>query len=407
MFNSADVALRGRLTVLRVDGEPVTQDIEVAPFASFTLALDTVVDSPYAAAFVEIDGGGGLVEQRAIDPAGESVAACANTSAAHWYFAAGDTLDGSTEALVLSNPHDDPAVVDISLATERGVRVPEQYQNFAVPAQSVRVIDVGAEIIGDQTRVGVSVIATRGRVVLGRSQLLDTAERTGYVMSLATPAARDQWWFVYGERAENVVENYYLYNPGEEDAVVTPVLLGFQQPAGMESPEAIVVPDGEVVEFRMADVADLPEGMHSVVFGTEPTTPIVVERVITRTIDSVATTSMTLGGTTRPDGYIANTWYVGLGPAVATQGVLALYNNTTAAAVVTLQAITPTGVQNVTGFEDIPVAAGAIHYLDVTDAAVGHQLIVRSTTQLFVERILPREPDAQGRVAVWAVPANA
>ncbi len=407
VFNSADVALRGRLTALRVDGDPVTQDIEVAPFRSLTVRLDEFVESPYAAAFVEIDGGGGLVEQRAVDPAGESVAACANASAAQWYLAAGDTLDGSVESLVLSNPHDYPAVVDITLATERGVRIPEQYQGFAVPARSVRVIDVGTDIIGDQTRVGISVVATRGRIVVGRSQLLDTVERTGYVMTLAAPAARDQWWFVYGERADDVVENYYLYNPGEEDATVTPVLLGFPQPAGLEPPEAIVVPDGEVVEFRVADVADLPNGAHSVVFGTEPATPVVVERVSTRTIDNVATTSITLGATTRPDGYIANTWYVGLGPAVATEGGLVLYNNTRTDSVVTLQAITPEGVQTLPGFADITVAAGAIRPLDIPDAALGNQLIVRSTTQVFVERILPREPDAQGRVAVWAVPANA
>jgi hypothetical protein len=406
VFNSADVALRGRLTVLRVDGEPVTQDIEVPAFRSLAVRLDELVESPFAAAFVEIDGGGGLVEQLAVDPAGESVAACANASAAEWYLAAGDTLDGSVEQLVLSNPHDYPAVVDITLATERGARIPEQYQGFAVPARSVRVIDVGTDIIGDQTRVGISVVATRGRVVVGRSQLLDQAERTGYVMTLAAPAARDQWWFVYGERADNVVENFYLYNPGEEDATVTPVLLGFP-PAGMDPPEAIVVPDGEVVEFRVADVAGLPDGAHSVVFGTEPATPVVVERVITRTIDNVATTSMTLGATTRPDGYIANTWYVGLGPAVATQGGLVVYNNTRADSVVTVQAITPDGVQNVPGFADVTVAAGAIHAIDIPDAALGNQLIVRSTTQMFVERILPREPDAQGRVAVWAVPANA
>ena len=175
-------------------------------------------------------------------------------------------------------------------------------------------------IIGDQTRIGISVVATRGRVVAGRSQLLDTPDRTGYVMTLAAPSVRDQWWFVYGERADNVVENYYLYNPGEEDAEVTPVLLGFQPPPGMEPPDTIVVPDGEVVEFRLADVADLPTGPHSVVFGTEPATPVVVERVLTRTIDAVATTSITLGATTRPDGYVANTWYVGLGPAAPTTG---------------------------------------------------------------------------------------
>ena len=58
------------------------------------------------------------------------------------------------------------------------------------------------------------------------------------------------------------------------------------------------------------------------------------------------------------------------------------------------------------GAADVTVAAGAIHSLDIPDAALGNQLIVRSTTQMFVERILPREPDAQGRVAVWAVPAN-
>ncbi|HET9546560.1 MAG TPA: DUF5719 family protein [Desertimonas sp.] len=406
VFNSGETALRGRLTVLRVDGEPITQDIDVPPFASQEFPLDQLVDSPYAAAYVEVDGGGGLVEQRAVDPAGESVAACANASSRAWYLAAGDTLDGSVEQLVLSNPHDYPAVVDVTLATERGVRVPEQYQGFAVPAQSVRVIDVNS-IIGDQTRIGVTVVATRGRVVVGRSQVLDTPDRTGYVMTLGAPDVRDQWWFVYGEQADNVVENYYLYNPGDEDAEVAPVLLGFQPPAGMEPPETIVVPDGEVVEFRMADVGALPAQLHSVVFGTEPTTPVVVERVLTRTIDTVATTSITLGATTRPDGYVANTWYVGLGPAVATPQALALYNNTTGESVVTVQAITPQGVQNVAGLADVAVAPGAIRYVDLSGTAVGNQLIVRSTTQLFVERVLPREPDAQGRVAVWAVPANA
>jgi hypothetical protein len=158
----------------------------------------------------------------------------------------------------------------------------------------------------------------------------------------------------------------------------------------------------------MADVEGLPEGPHSIVFGTEPTTPIVVERVLTRTIDTVATTSITLGATTRPDGYVANTWHVGLGPATSTGDGLVLYNNTREAAVVDVEAITPQGVQVVPGLADVALAPGAIGAFDLTDpAALNHQLIVRSSTQLFVERVLPREPDAQGRVAVWAVPANA
>jgi hypothetical protein len=406
VFNSADAPLHGRLTVLSVEGDPLVEDIEVPRFDSVSFDLDQLVDSPYAAAFVEIDGGGGLVEQKATDPAGESVAACANASAPEWYLAAGDTLDGSAEQLVLSNPHDYPAVVDMTLATERGTRVPDAYQSFAVPAQSVRVIDLNG-IIGDQSRIGVSIVASRGRIVVGRSQLLDTAARTGYVMTLAAPAVRDQWWFVYGERADNVVENYYLYNPGEEDAEVTPVLLGFQQPEGMQPPDAFVVPDGEVVEFRMADIESLPDGPHSVVFATEPATPVVVERILTRTIDTVPTTSITVGATTRPDGYVADSWYVGLGPAAPTRRALALYNNTSATSTVTISAITSEGIAAVPRLTDIEVAPGAIRYIDLTDQTTrDNQLVVNATTQVFVERVLPREPDAQGRVAVWAVPAN-
>ena len=136
----------------------------------------------------------------------------------------------------------------------------------------MRAIDVNG-IIGDQSRIGVSVVATAAEVVVGRSQLLDSAGRTGMQVTLAAPAAHDQWWFVYGERADNVVENYYLYNPGEEDAEVTRAAR-VPAAAGMEPPDTIlVVPDGEVVEFRMADVAELPDGHHSVVFGAGPTTP--------------------------------------------------------------------------------------------------------------------------------------
>ena len=251
--------MQGRLTVLSVDGEAQTRDIEVPPYDSVAIDVDASSTRRTRRHSSRSTVGEGSSSRRAVDPAGESVAACANASASTWYLAAGDTLDGSVEHIVLSNPHDYPAVVDVTLATERGVRVPEAYQGFAVPAQSVRVIDVGADVIGDQSRIGVSVVATRGRVVVGRSQLLDTPDRTGYVMTLAAPAARDQWWFVYGEQSDDVVENYYLYNPGDEDAEVTPVLLGFRQPAGMEIPDTIVVPDGEVVEFRMADVGDLPD----------------------------------------------------------------------------------------------------------------------------------------------------
>ena len=90
VFNTGDAEMGGRLTVLTVDGRPG----EPAGATSTRTAvqefdLDALVDSPYAAAFVEIDGGGGLVEQLASNPEGESVATCANGPSNEWYLATG------------------------------------------------------------------------------------------------------------------------------------------------------------------------------------------------------------------------------------------------------------------------------------------------------------------------------
>ena len=370
VFNSGEAALRGRLTVLRVDGEPVTQDIEVPPFASAGVR-------PRHARRLAVRRGVRR-DRRRRRPRRATRRRSGRASRSRPVPTPAPrrgTSPPATRSTAASKRSCCPTPTTIRrsstsrLATERGVRVPEQYQNFAVPAQSVRVIDVGTAIIGDQTRIGVSVVATRGRVVVGRSQLLDTPDRTGYVMTLAAPAARDQWWFVYGERADNVVENYYLYNPGDEDAEVTPVLLGFQQPAGMEPPETIVVPDGEVVEFRMADVADLPAGRtascsapsrrrRSSSSGCSPARSTRWRRPRSRSgrRHGPTATSPTRGTSASarrspPSGRWRCTTTPRRRPSSR------------------CRRSRPQGVQNVAGFADVAVAAGAIRYLDITDAA--------------------------------------
>jgi hypothetical protein len=56
---------------------------------------------------------------------------------------------------------------------------------------------------------------------------------------------------------------------------------------------------------------------------------------------------------------------------------------------------------------DIALAGFDTITIDLTDALTqGHALVVRSTTRIFVERILPREPNAQGSVASWLLPAG-
>ena len=410
VFNTGNAAMGGRITILTVTGEPVTQPVSVAAYSSQTFDLDALVDSPYAAAIVEIDGGGGLVEQLAKDPRGYSVAACANSPSDEWYLATGDTLDDSSELIVLSNPSQDDAIVDLTFATEAGIRVPQSLQNYPVPARSVRIVDVKEDVRADETEIGMSVVASRGTVVVGRAQAYEQQSRRGYVMSLASPTLAEQWWFANGPNGENIDVKYTLYNPNDFDVEVTPVLLGFLPEDDYVPVDLnVVVPDGESVVWDPGEVAGVPDGIVSAVFGTLPGEPIVVERVVTRTIDGVPTTSTTLGAPPRSDLYLANTWYVGIGAEDRVGYELVVFNANATDATVTVQAIRPDGgIQTIESLGEVSLPRSQVITIEVSDpAALGVPLIVRSTTQVFVDRVLPREPDAQGRVSVWAVPANA
>lgn len=411
VFNPDGDTMNGTITVLTdSEDQQLVQPFSIPAYGSHEFDIDELVDTPYAAAVVEIEGGGGLVEQRSTWPLrqtsiGESVAACTNSPASQWYFATGDTSEGSQDLIVLSNPHDHAAVVDIMLETSRG---PREIESSTVPAKSVRTIDLREYTVDDEINVGVSIVATRGSLVAGRAQYWDTESRDGYSMVLGAPALRMLWWFAAGENAEDVRAEYAIFNPNDFAIEVTPIPLGFESPrdGSYAPPEPISVGAGDVVPFLLSDVANIPEGLVSMAFTSEePSQTFVVERTLTRTIQGISTSSVTPGGTAREDGYVANTWYMGIGPEEATAAGIVVQNTEAVAATVTVQAIRPDGIANVAGLDAVPLPSEGTVAIDIPESAVGVPLIVRSTSRVFVERVLPREPGAQGRVASWLIPA--
>lgn len=402
--NAGQVPMTGRVTLLAGEGQSVEQPFDVAPYARVTINPASSVTAPYVAAVVEIDGGGGLVEQRSTQPAGTSVAPCTTSTSKTWYLAEGFTAEDSTEQLVLANPYSQTVIVDIGTATDEGSRQPPELQGFPIPARSVQIIDMDAVAARDEAQVAVSVVASRGTLLVGRAQLYDGGGRLGYSMTLASPTTRSQWWFANGERAPGVAERFSIYNPTENDVQVTPVFLGV---ASEVLTDSVAIPAGEVVTFPVDSIAGLPDGRHAMVFGTDDgSESLIVERAITRTIDGIPTTSVIAGAVPSPtEPFVPNTWTLAIGPGEATPDGLIVYNSAMVDATVTVQAVTSNGVQSVPGLEALPLAAGGLLPIALTDAsAIDAQLIVRSTSPVFVERSLPREPGAQGRSTSWALP---
>ncbi len=395
-------------TILLVNDSQQSQRLELAidAWSSATVDLDATLPGEMVGAVIEIEGGGALVEQQAIHPSGNSVAPCATATSDTWYLADGFTVDGSLDQIVLTNPYEQTVVVNLEFATREGSRRPTSYRGLTVPARSIRVVDLGAPGAGAQSEpiLAVTVEASRGRLVVGRSQRFLGGGRLGTQVTLASPALRDQWWFVDGAKGAGISERFSIYNPTSELVEVDVIFLGIAVPTSIDP---IEVPPREVVTFDPGPLSDLPEGRHATVLATSTAEPaIVVERSITRAVDDAIATSVIAGATPRQDGHVATTWYLAAGPVEPVAEALIVYNADMAEGLVSVFAVGTSGPVPIADLQDVVIQPAGFVVIDLTDpVALGRQLILESSTRVFVERSYPTGRGAT-RTSSWAVPAG-
>ncbi len=396
--NTSDSPIAGRVTAYSTDpnASAVDEPIIVAPRSTSTVDLAALQPTgSFVSGLVEIDGGGGFVEQTALHPAGNSVSPCANAASSNWWFADGFTVDDSTERLVLTNPYPDAAIVDIRFVTADGIRRPSRLQGYPVPGRSVQVVTLGELGARDEPILAAQVSASRGRVVVGRAQHYVGGRRLGFAMSLGAPSLNSQYYFADGETGEGIDETYAIYNPSDAEVTVYAVFLGLPSTPDFTNDTEVIVPKGGVVILDTADVADLPPGRHGAVFSTFAAESIVVERVITRPAgDSVATT-VVMGS---PPNLASTRWSASVGTDIAIEDALVVLNVDSVDTTVTVSTLGPGGLVPVPGLEAIPLPAAGLITVPFTDPSVlGRAFVVESGQRVFVERLLPRAAELRGR----------
>ena len=408
--NRAAEQLDGRYSVLTPDGAAGSQSFTVEPWSQHTIPVVPGTPAPFVSVVVELDGGGGFVEQRALHPAGDSVAPCSNDTSDTWYFADGFTADGSVESLILSNPYDDVAIAQLTFATETSESSPSAFRGFPIPPRSVKVIPIADLGARDETVIAVEVTTTSGRIVLGRAQHYLGGGRLGYEVTLGAPALRDQFWFADGERGACITETFAIFNPTDSDVDVDAVFLGLPVDANFGGIPTITVPSRRVVVFDPTDeeyAATVPDGRHAVVFSTLSEPAIVVERVLTRPAGDLVATSVVLGAPPREDGFVATQWHVGIGPSDPTPDALVVYNVDNVEGTITVEAVGPGGPTPVAGLEAIPIGPGSVITVDLEAAdALDRELIITATNRVFVERSLDRGDELDGRSGSLAMPST-
>jgi hypothetical protein len=402
--NPSEVALSGKITTFTdaPDIAAVSSSFEVP--ARGTMQFDLAQAQPqgsFVSAMVEIYGGGGFVEQRADSASGSAVSPCSNSTSSTWYFADGYTVEGSKEQLVVTNPFPSDAIISISESTSTESRQPAILKGLLVKANSVLVIS--QDLLAKRELVlAITVTSTRGRVVVGRAQeYLTSVGRAGFTMTLGAPSLGEQFYFADGEVAPNVIERYSIYNASDTEAVVNVAFLGLDPASGFVNPEPLTVAAGKVVSL-IADDVGVPAGRHGAVFSTETTGSILVERAITRTTDNIVATTVVMGS---PPSFASTRWSMAIGTDLAVENILVVLNATGLDGTVTVKTLGAGGEVPVPGMEAINLPASGVITIGVSDStALGHPLIVESTQRIYVERLLPRDPDLRGRSGSFALP---
>lgn len=287
--NPTDDDRQGTVSIFPGGAEAVDVPFEVPAHDVAELRLADHVDAAFAAALVEFDGGGTVVEHQVSGETGTDVAPCSPDASSTWYFAAGTTTRDARYLLVFFNPFSDAAVVDVTFRTEDDVRTPEAFEGLVVPGGSVVVRDVG-EVVTRRDHVSASVVARTGRLVIDRITSFDGTEgRTGLNVGLGGTGTAPVWYLPDGSIQEDTTESYVVYNPTDSSAEVDLELrAGAPEVGEIEPFQLTVAPEGfeEVVvsqEPRVAEAlsaAGVESFLHSASAFSVNGVPVVVERQV-------------------------------------------------------------------------------------------------------------------------------
>jgi hypothetical protein len=274
---------------------PTTATTEPAPPASVEVALPArsrvayrmadLVTAPLVGALVEVDGGEIAVEHELTGDLGRATAPCSTTASPDWSFAWGVTTRGARELLVFMNPFPDDATVDVSFATDEGVRDTLRFRGFVVPGRSV----VGAYIDEDVTRkeqVSAQVTVRGGRLIVDRVQTFAGVDgREGMTVGLGAPAPAETWMFPDGLTGEGLQEQIVVYNPSERVAEVeVEVRLDDPETNGTPEPFELTVAPRQygIVQLHQEDRIVAGVG-HSTFVRSLNGVPVVAERAVAAT----------------------------------------------------------------------------------------------------------------------------
>ena len=274
--NAGTREVTGTVSIVPTEGEGRTVPLTVKPASRATVRMQDLVQSAYAAAIVDLDGGEVVVEHSVSGPAGESVAPCASGASDRWYFATGSTAREDTMLLALFNPFPEDAIADLSFSTDQGRAVPASFQGIVVKGGKLAVVNVG-DHVRRRAAVAATVTARSGRLVVDRLQLKGGGA-PGVSLALGAPSVGEVWAFADGFVTDGITERFHVYNPTGTEAQVA---LELTLEEGAAEPFELTVPPNDRVTLVANDEERIPKNAgHALRVEVLSGGPVVAERSV-------------------------------------------------------------------------------------------------------------------------------
>lgn len=280
LANPGNQAATVRVSFMPESGNVVQKDYSVPALSRYTVPVNSVagLEPTGVSMLAESTNGVGIVAERAVyfNSGGRTDGSCAQgvTSPQNsWYFAEGYTGKGFDTYLLVQNPGDQDASIQVDLMGENPSQPAKSYP-FDVKAHSRFTMRVNDFLPGQgvsmqvQTLNGVPVVAER-------AVYFDYFGINGGHDSAGANSPAKKWYFAEGCTSNAFDTWLLLQNPGTQPATVT---VNFARDDGQTVTEQVTVP----AKTRYTLRADLVKGLEAASFSMEinSTQPIVAERSI-------------------------------------------------------------------------------------------------------------------------------
>lgn len=371
------------VSVPKVSGKNAPKPLPAGPIVVEPFSPDVVVSA-------------GLESDTAL-----SVVPCATTASTEWQFAAGTTVRGVSQWLVLDDPFSSDARVDVTLRTDSGLLLLPALQGIDVPGRSRVVIPIHDQAVR-QARVAVEVHATVGQVVA--AQTIDFGSesgRPGVATALGALGASSRWSFVDGQAVANSQQWVALTDLSQIDANVD--VQGLTASKAIVQPVVLTVPSGTVSWVQIGGCGRTAKNCLAVPTGSGFELTVQSDakvQIVAQTLSRFSKPKTALGATTSMGSTTAaRQWVIARTRALDEQSTsISLVNPGVPAAHVDVEVVydgvveRPASLQHLTipSLARVVLPAGAAGVARHDDAAV----VVRSDEPIFAESTIYAKRDA-------------